>query len=395
MPAGQGDERVGELGHQRLALVHRADHPQVGRRPVWPISRSTSACGITPITSPPAASAASASTPISPTCAAAVDDADAAPRQHRADSAAASRVGRVGARVRAAEDADALTSTNGSPGSAARRGPVSQRQRARAYVGQRPVVAAAAVPSKTASSGAYSRVWSVCGASRVHAVVGGQHEQVVGRPALEPARRPPRRSRAARRGSPRRPCGARRPGRCRPGSRTPARRRARPAAAWSRRSPSRCWRPVLHGRSPRRRTGRGSSRRRAPARRHPAAPPGTARPAAARVVAAAPRAAPNRPARPRTAARSPARPRARRPSPRAPPRTPRTARLVGTHVHVRGDLQDRVGRRVQDQLAGLAGDARRRRSSTSVPLAGPVAAEAPRPVARSQRVDHSGGKPFG
>ena len=27
--AGQGDEGVGELGHQRLALVHRADHAQV------------------------------------------------------------------------------------------------------------------------------------------------------------------------------------------------------------------------------------------------------------------------------------------------------------------------------------------------------------------------------
>ena len=33
-PAGQRDEAVGELGHQRLALVHRADDVQLGERRV-------------------------------------------------------------------------------------------------------------------------------------------------------------------------------------------------------------------------------------------------------------------------------------------------------------------------------------------------------------------------
>ena len=55
----------------------------------------------------------------------------------------------------------------------------------------------------SASSGTCSRVWSVPGRRRVAAVVGGEHEQVALRvQALEPARPPPRRSPAARRGSP-------------------------------------------------------------------------------------------------------------------------------------------------------------------------------------------------
>ena len=46
----------------------------------WASSRATSACGMTPMAWPPAASTASAITPISPTRAAAEHEADAAPR---------------------------------------------------------------------------------------------------------------------------------------------------------------------------------------------------------------------------------------------------------------------------------------------------------------------------
>ena len=65
-PAGQGDEPVGQLGHPGLALVQGLDDVQ-RVTPGWASSRSTSRCGMTPMTSPPASSAASASAPISPT----------------------------------------------------------------------------------------------------------------------------------------------------------------------------------------------------------------------------------------------------------------------------------------------------------------------------------------
>ena len=42
--------------------------------------------------------------------------------------------------------------------------------------------------SRRASSGACSRVWSVCGERRVAAVVGGHDQQIVARPARQPAR---------------------------------------------------------------------------------------------------------------------------------------------------------------------------------------------------------------
>ena len=119
------------------------------------------------------------------------------------------------------------------------RGPVSQRRTlaptsASGPSWRRP----SAARRTTASSGACSRVWSVRGVRRVAAVVGGQDEQVAVAQPARASRRPRRRSRAARRGSPRRPCGGRRPGRSRPGSRRRGRRRARRAARSSPRAPA-------------------------------------------------------------------------------------------------------------------------------------------------------------
>ena len=72
-PARQRDERVRELGHQRLALVHVVDDVQLGQAACGRSPGRRACCGITPTTSPPASSAASASAPIRPTWRAAVD----------------------------------------------------------------------------------------------------------------------------------------------------------------------------------------------------------------------------------------------------------------------------------------------------------------------------------
>ena len=64
--AGQRDETVGEVGHHRLALVHRPDHAQLGDLRVTDLARD-GASGMIPITVPPAFMAVSATTFISPT----------------------------------------------------------------------------------------------------------------------------------------------------------------------------------------------------------------------------------------------------------------------------------------------------------------------------------------
>ena len=122
--------------------------------------------------------------------------------------------------LRQRRSADGARQAAGAPRLAARQ-PVQHR---RADVGQRAVVAAAVLAGE---GGQQRRVLArVVGVrrARVDAVVGGEHEQVVRRAAGPATRRPRRRSRAARRGSPRRRCGGRRPGRSRPG--------------WRRRGPS-------------------------------------------------------------------------------------------------------------------------------------------------------------
>ena len=64
--ARQGDERVGERGHLRPSARGASRRRGARSAPGWASSRSTSPRGITPTTSPPAASAASATAPISP-----------------------------------------------------------------------------------------------------------------------------------------------------------------------------------------------------------------------------------------------------------------------------------------------------------------------------------------
>jgi hypothetical protein len=64
--AGQCDKAFRELGHQRLALVHRADHAQICRPGVRDLA-ATSAFGMTPTASPPASRTASATTLKRPT----------------------------------------------------------------------------------------------------------------------------------------------------------------------------------------------------------------------------------------------------------------------------------------------------------------------------------------
>jgi hypothetical protein len=65
-PAWQRDEAVGQLGHERLALVHRADHAEVGEPAMCDLLLDERTRQ-TPVTSLPATSAASASTPMRPT----------------------------------------------------------------------------------------------------------------------------------------------------------------------------------------------------------------------------------------------------------------------------------------------------------------------------------------
>ena len=94
-----------------------------------------------------------------------------------------------------------------------------------ADVGERAVVAAAAVRRRSARAAARARACGRCpGVVGSHAVVGGEDQQVALRvQALEPARHRARRSPAAPRGSPRRRRGGRRPGRSRRGWRTRSR----------------------------------------------------------------------------------------------------------------------------------------------------------------------------
>ena len=113
-PARERDEPVRELGHQRLALVHRADDPQVGS-PRWAISRSTSACGITPTTSPPRVEHGVGDHAHQPDVRAAVDEPEAlAAASARPSSSAACDVVGMRAGARAGEDAQCAPSTAGS-----------------------------------------------------------------------------------------------------------------------------------------------------------------------------------------------------------------------------------------------------------------------------------------
>ena len=109
-PAGERDERVARA--RPSAPCARASCRRRAARsgPVWAISRSTSACGITPTTSPPAASARRRAAPIRPTVRAAVDDAQPARGERPRERLRRLEVGGVGAEARPAVDADGLHS---------------------------------------------------------------------------------------------------------------------------------------------------------------------------------------------------------------------------------------------------------------------------------------------
>ena len=255
------------------------------------------------------------------------------------DAPPAQRVGELRRRQRArparVEDLDArrscapstsgaswrrIVSTSGSSGIAAsayerlarqrrRRRPVSQRSTRRADIGQRAVVARAAerppaarrasIAPLSASSGAYSRVWSVPGCGGIDAVVGGE------RPAGRPRRR--RSSQLATRASISRRARVEALGVLAVAvdlvgldqvredeavlelARAAPRRRSAPRVRGAR---------VRDARRRRRRTGRRSCRRRAPARRRPAAPAGSCARAARSAKSRRPSVRANAPAAP-------------------------------------------------------------------------------------------------
>ena len=235
-------------------------------------------------------------------------------------------------------------------------------------------------PAKTASSGACSRVWSVCGAVGSTPWSAVRTSRSSGAQQRRATRRPRRRSR----------CSARvealdvlavavdlvgldEVGEDQAGVEV-AQQRGRRGERRARSSAPGC--VLVDAR--RRRTGRGPCRRAwtgtpaslqlvevgAPGRRRPRSRGGpSVRAERARLAR-------------RTAARSRARRRARRSSTARAAAHAAYSVGLGEHVVVRGELQHRVGRRVEDQLAGRAGGARRSRSMHRDAAARAVAAEA-------------------
>ena len=112
--AGEGDEAVGQLGHERLAGVHGGDDAHVGDAAVGELARGE-AVGDDAGHRPPAARTWSARTPMRPT--EPPPKTTPIPRATSARARAARRPGvaRVAARARAAEDADAAHGTAQRP----------------------------------------------------------------------------------------------------------------------------------------------------------------------------------------------------------------------------------------------------------------------------------------
>ena len=104
--AGQRDEGVGELGHERLALVHGADHPQVVEAGVADLAVEDRLGDDADDLAARGARRVGQRRPSSRRLRAAVDDAHAALRQAAPDGLGGLQVGRVRAGVGAAEDAD-------------------------------------------------------------------------------------------------------------------------------------------------------------------------------------------------------------------------------------------------------------------------------------------------
>ena len=311
-------------------------------------------------------------------------------RERAADRLDLGKLGHRRRRIGASDEAAARS----APG---RVTPAHHISGARADVRHRPVVARRPPsPGCQASSGTFSRVWSLWPIAEVDAVVGRSGQQVALAQRPRSSRRRPRRSPAARGGSPRRPCDGRRAGRSRSGSRRRFPRSSSPSSALIAASACAFDAPACESieAAPREQVGdlADAVHRRPPPRC-----------AAIQVRGVRRRAASSRGARPcaRTPPAAPANGRAMtRPTAYGPVSAARARSHASWsvrarhHVLVRGELDDRVDRRVEDHLARpqvvlaeTAGSPRSRRS----PRRRRTAARSPPRAATTS----SGGSPSG